>query len=82
MELNKNNSTEIVINEVVKETEKAVLVSLPVSWNANVHTREFWFPKSCVELFTRTMSVASFLIEKMMQQNAFHGYRMTFEEIR
>lgn len=81
MELNKNNSIEVVINEMVKETEKAVLINLPVSWNSNTHSREFWFPKSCVKLYERTMAVATFLIEKMEQQNAFHGYRMYFEEI-
>lgn len=82
MELNKNNTVEVIINKIVKETEKAVLVNLPVSWNSNMHSREFWFPKSCIEVYNRTMAVATFIIEKMEQQNAFHGYRMTFEEIR
>lgn len=79
MTLTNNNSMEVVINMVERETEKAVLVNLPVSWNSNMHARSFWFPKSCVEVHERTMIVATFIIEKMERENTFNGYRMTFE---
>ena len=79
MELNKNNSTEILIDGIERESEKAVLVKCPVSWNANMQTRSFWFPKSCVKVHERTMEVATFLLEKLSRDKAFKGYQMTFE---
>jgi len=80
MELNNNNSIEVIFNNIEKETEKAVLVNLPVSWNMNMHPKSIWFPKSCVKFYDgRTMAVATFLIEKLERENAFHGYAMRFE---
>ena len=81
MTLTSNNSTEVIFNRIEKETEKAVMVNLPVNWNDNWHSRSFWFPKSCVKIYTNTMDIASFLIEKMGNENAFHGYRMNFERV-
>ena len=82
MELNKNNSTEVIFNQIEKETEKAVLVNLPVSWNCNMHPKSFWFPKSCIMFHNQTMSIATFLVEKLERENAFHGYAMCFEVAR
>ena len=82
MELNKNNSTEVIFNQIEKETEKAVLVNLPVSWNCNMHTKSFWFPKSCIIFHNQTMSIATFLVEKLERENAFHGFEMRFEVAR
>lgn len=79
MTLTSNNSTEVLFNMVEKETAKAYLINIPVSWNSNMHARSFWFPKSCVKLYKETMDVATFIIERMEQENAFHGYRMNFE---
>lgn len=77
-----NNSTEVVFNTIEKETAKAYLINIPVTWNSNMYNRSFWFPKSCVKIYGRTMDVATFIIEKMEQENAFHGYRMNFEIAR
>lgn len=82
MTLTNNNSTEVFFNKIEKETAKAILVNLPVSWNDNWHARSFWFPKSCVKVYKNTMDIASFIKQKMENENAFHGYRMVFEVIR
>lgn len=70
------------MNKVEKETEKAIMVNLPVSWNGNMQPKTFWFPKSCVMIHNQTISIASFLIEKLERENTFHGYRMSFEIAR
>lgn len=76
MTLTKENSYEVAIKGVEKETEKAVLVMLPVSWNENMYVRSFWFPKSCVKMHEESMEVAAFLISKLENENAFNGYKM------
>jgi len=72
------NYTEVIFNQIEKETEKAIMVNLPVSWNSNCHPRSFWFPKSCVKMYKQTMEIATWMVEKMEKENAFHGYRMEF----
>lgn len=79
MTLDNNNSIEILINKVERESEKAVMVNLPVSWNDNMYPRTFWFPKSCVKVGERTMIVARFIVEKMQRENTYNGYQMAFE---
>lgn len=81
MKLTSNNSIEVRYYNVKRETEKAILVSLPVSWNSNYYERQFWFPKSCVEMYKDTMAIATFLVGKMGQEYAYHGYMMYFDEI-
>lgn len=83
MELNNNNTVDILYNSIERESEKAVLIDCPVSWgDGKTHSRSFWFPKSCIRIYSeRGVQVATFLIEKLMQQNAFKGYRMKFEEL-
>ena len=76
------NYTEVLFNYVEKETEKAILVNLPVSWNANIYARKFWLPKSCVKMYQHTMDIATWMVEKMEKENAFHGYTMSFEIAR
>lgn len=79
---NKVMTTTIIINSIKKESEKAILVSLPVTWNSNMHVKEMWFPKSVVsEMTMRTMDVKTWFIEKQEDANAFHGYKMRFEEV-
>lgn len=82
MKLDNSNTTEVIFNKIEKETEKAIMVNLPVSWNCNMHPKSFWFPKSCVMIHEKTMSIATFLIEKLERENAFHGYEMRFEVAR
>lgn len=74
-------TTSIFINNIVKETAKAVLVSLNVHYNANApKAREMWMPKSViVSQSENLMEIKSWFIEKQMNDNAFHGYRMNFE---
>ena len=72
------NFTEVLFNKIERETEKAMLINLPVSWNDNVYARSFWFPKSCVKLYENTVEIATFIVEKMEKENAFHGYMMNF----
>jgi len=74
-------TTAIIINEFVKETEKAVCVKLPVSWAGNVHEKQMWFPKSLVEsLQERVIIVADWFLRKAEFENRYHGYMMYFEE--
>lgn len=82
MKLTSNNSIEVRYYNVERETEKAILVSLPVSWNDNSYERQFWFPKSCVEMFKDTMAIATFLVDKLGKENEYHGYMMRFAEMR
>lgn len=76
------NFTEVLFNNIERETEKAMLINLPVSWNDNVHARSFWFPKSCIKVYQNTVEIATFIIEKMERENAFHGYQMSFSIAR
>lgn len=74
-------TTSIFFNSIVKETAKAVLVSVNVYFNANApKAREMWMPKSVIVSQTESLlEVKSWFIEKQMNENAFHGYRMNFE---
>lgn len=75
-------TTTIFFHSIKKESEKAILVSLPVSWNSKMYVRDIWFPKSVIEAQNeRTMDVKTWFIQKQEDANAFHGYRMYFEEV-
>lgn len=65
-------------NTIVRETEKAMLINLPVNWADNVHPREFWFPKSVVTIMGNMIEIKDWFAEKMSKENTYNGYRMNF----
>lgn len=72
--------TNILIDNIERETEKAYLIQMPVFWNMVAHTRKFWFPKKCVEIVNDSIvGIDAWLVEKLEKENAFNGYRMTFQ---
>lgn len=77
--------TTIFTNGIVKETEKAILVKALVTWNDNGYKeREIWMPKSVVTVVDdarkgEILDVEDWFIDKLSAQNAFHGYRMSFD---
>ena len=73
--------TELHVNGVSAETEKAYKFNVCVSWNANCYSREFWFPKSVVKSTDRerVFEVKTWFINKLERENAFHGYEMRFD---
>lgn len=72
--------TEIIINNVARETEKAVLVNLNVTFNHNGYkAREVWMPKSVISVDGCIAKVEDWFLRKLSVQNAFHGYTMSFE---
>ena len=79
----KTQASEIRINSVTRETEKAICINVPVSWGeGSWKVKDVWFPKSTCEIITvngeQHALVADWIIEKTAQQNAFHGYVMNF----
>lgn len=82
MTLTSTNSKRVTIYNIVRESDKAVMINMPVTWNDNMTTRSFWFPKSCIEIEGKTMIVAMFLLDKLSKENAYNGYRMYFDEYR
>lgn len=83
----KTNTTtsELKVNGITKETEKAICVNVAVSWGeGSWRMKDVWFPKSTAEVVevngeTHVM-VADWMLQKTAEQNAFHGYRMNFCE--
>lgn len=73
----------IIINGITKETEKAICINCPVSYNANAPKgRDIWMPKSVCEIVNEQVAaVEDWFLAKLSEQNAFHGYRMNFETI-
>lgn len=76
-------ATRIYIKGIAKESEKAICIIAPVSYNANgTKDREIWMPKSVCKVITKNIAeVADWFLAKTSEQNAFHGYRMNFEII-
>ncbi len=77
------NTTEIVVNRIVKETEKATCFNITVSWGEGKWIdKDIWFPKSAVEVFEVNgdthIAAADWIVAKISTQNAFKGYRMNF----
>jgi predicted transcriptional regulator YheO len=72
--------TTIFINNIEKETEKALCINCDVTFNDNgFKARNIWFPKSvCQVVGEHIAEVEDWFILKVRQQNAFHGYLMTF----
>lgn len=73
--------TSIIINGISKESEKALCINCPVSYNANAPKgRDIWVPKSLCEIVNdQVVAVEDWFLAKLSGQNAFHGYRMNFE---
>lgn len=68
------------VNEVEKETEKAYLLNIVVSWNDNTHNKSFWFPKSVVKASEdKIWEVKAWFANKMEKENAYKGYGMRLE---
>lgn len=74
----------ICINNIVKESEKAILLNVPVSYNANAPKgRDIWMPKSLCSIVNEHVAlVEDWFLTKLSEQNAFHGYRMNFEILK
>ena len=75
--------TNIIYNNIVKESEKAICLNVPVSYASNAPKgRDIWMPKSVCSIFSERVAVVEdWFIDKLRNQNAFHGYRMNFETI-
>lgn len=76
-------TTMIYINNITKESEKAICINCPVSYNDNAPKgRDIWMPKSVCKITAEHIAeVADWFLAKTSEQNAFHGYRMNFETI-
>ena len=88
MKNTENTRSEMMINAVERETEKAVLVNVMVSWNGSCKSKSIWMPKSVCEVFTaeydgnRTHAmVADWFIAKTQKANTWNGYEMQFETL-
>ena len=81
----KTQSSEIKVNSITKESEKAICVNVSVNWGeGSWKAKDIWFPKSTAEVVmvngeTHIM-VADWMIEKTCAANAFKGYKMNFCE--
>ncbi|MCR5352399.1 MAG: hypothetical protein K6E35_07925 [Bacteroidales bacterium] len=75
--------TKIIINGIVKESEKAICINAPVSYNANAPKgRDIWMPKSVASVISERIAVVEdWFLAKLSEQNAFRGYRMNFETL-
>lgn len=73
-----------IIGNVVRETERAVLVSTLVSWgNGSAIRKEIWMPKS-VAFVIKTIGAEQHIrleywfVRNVEEKNSFHGYPMEF----
>lgn len=75
-----NMMTSIAINSIVRETAKAILVNVDVTFNGNAaKPREIWIPSSLVaEKSDISISLPDWFVSKIEWQNAFKGYAMRF----
>lgn len=73
-------STAIKFESKVKESEKAVLLTVKVNWNwGESKERDLWFPKSVIEKMTEDMVVvADWFVSKTKKSYTFKGYEMNF----
>ena len=83
MEAN-NNQYGVQYNLIKRETEKAICLECRVSWgNGGNHVKELWFPKSQVTEMDKKQNIAyvnCWFVNKVEEQNSFHGYLMTIEK--
>lgn len=59
--------------EIVKETEKAALVTTPMIVGRNVKQKEVWMPKSAFKLVEQGLAVATWLANKT-ENPIYHTY--------
>lgn len=73
--------TNIYIEGIAKESEKAICLHCLVSYNDNkAKIRDIWFPKSVCNVVSEHLAeVENWFIAKTAEANAFNGYRMNFE---
>ena len=73
--------SELAFNNIVRKTEKAVCLNCMVSWNANCHSKDIWFPLSVISEWLQNghVMVADWFLNKVEESNTFHGYEMRFE---
>lgn len=72
----------LLVSSIDQETDKAYKMTIKVSWNGNIATRSFWFPKSVVMPPVQegwAWSVKSWFADKLEKQNIYHGYIMNIE---
>ena len=81
-------TTEIFTHEIVKETAKAVLVAVMVSWGEGApREKQLWIPKSVIVSLRefnaekQVLEVKSWFIQKTESENAFHGYQMEISKL-
>ena len=81
---NYTNMKTTILGNLIKETERAVLVSTLVSWgNGSAIRKEIWMPKSAMQVI-RTDSEHSHIqleywfVRNVEEKNSFHGYPMEF----
>lgn len=74
--------TNLWVNGIENETEKAYKLNIQVEWNGNSHNKSFWFPKSVViapSNTNETWKVKSWFSDKIEKENTFKGYRMRID---
>lgn len=79
----KNGKSYLYISVIaeVKETEKAICLKVNATWNMNkYYEKDLWFPKSVIARDGDAYGVADWFYAKTSEQNAFHGYPMSFRE--
>lgn len=81
-------TTEIFTHAIVKETAKAVLVAVMVSWGeGGLREKQLWMPKSVIvsqrefNAEQQVLEVKSWFIQKTESENAFHGYQMEINKL-
>lgn len=73
--------TQIAINKIEKESEKAILVNFTVSWGeGGMKLKSIWVPKSaCTVLREDLIECEDWFLRKIGEQNTWKGYRMYIE---
>lgn len=64
----------------IRETAKAEMLEVAVSFNDNMSVREMWFPKSVIKwMSSEVIEVADWFARKTSDANVYMGYKMQFE---
>lgn len=64
----------------IKETAKAELLEVCVSFNDKMSLRQLWMPKSVINwLNDEVIEIADWFASKTSKANAYNGYLMNFE---
>ena len=82
---NSGPTSEIWINGINKQTEKAMNVNVGVSWgNGGNHNKDIWVPKSTIGHIDKdssgkiVMTMKKSMAQSIANQNTFKGYAMDF----